>query len=119
MRELGWTGLIVVNLFGLRATDVSELSRSKDPVGPHNNDYIQQAFREADVIVVAWGSSKKFPKGHEDRWLEVMGLLPPKSKLFCLGETCLDGHPKHPLRLAYSTPLIRWRPGHAQNANQS
>jgi hypothetical protein len=109
-RTHAWKRIIVVNLFAYRATDVSDLGRVQDPVGPHNDDYIRQAFEEADQIIVAWGAGKKFPKGFEGRWLEVAAMVPKGKKLYSIGVPCNDGHPKHPARLAYDTPLNVWKP---------
>lgn len=109
MRHHGWAKSIVVNLFALCATDVKELARAKDPIGPFNDHYLGLAFEEADLIIVAWGSSKKFPRGYEGRYLDVMDAVPAGKKVMSIGFPCNDGHPRHPLYLSYEERLHPWR----------
>ena len=71
-----------------------------DPVGPENNEWLLRSIREAERVVVAWGIHGSL----HDREREVLELLP--SEVFCLGTT-KAGKPRHPLRLAASTPLRR------------
>ncbi len=52
----GMSELLVVNLFALRATDPSELRTAKDPVGPENDQVIEDVLKTVDVIVAAWGN---------------------------------------------------------------
>jgi hypothetical protein len=55
----GCGGLMVVNLFGLRATDPQELRRAEDPVGPMNDHFLWGRCMEADLVVAAWGGHGK------------------------------------------------------------
>lgn len=97
----GYGRVEVVNLFAARATDPRELERFADPVGPRNDDHIRAAVARAHAIVCAWGAHKG--AGPERRAREVRQLLPPPT--YCLGVTA-GGHPKHPLYLSASTPLL-------------
>lgn len=107
-RLLGWSRLIKVNKFAYRATDVRELAKAVDPIGPDNDRYIEAAFREADVILFAYGPLAKLPKYLRRRWLEVARIADRVGKpVHCLG-TAKDGHPRHTLMLPYSTPLTIW-----------
>lgn len=105
-RRLGFGRVIVGNLFALRATDVRELARATDPVGPQNAEYLEQ-IRNADAtVIVAWGPTAKQPPAWRNRrWRTATAKF---TNLMCLG-TAKDGHPRHPLMLAYDTPLIPWR----------
>src|SRR5450755_1416997 len=44
-RALGLDGLVVVNLFALRATEPRELRRHPEPAGPANDWFIQEAAK--------------------------------------------------------------------------
>lgn len=104
-----WDRLIVGNLFAYRATDVRELGKVDDPVGPENDEHLFSMMAEADELVFAWGPLAKQPKAHRDRWSRVAwiaheAIIEPKS----IGVPAKDGHPKHPLMLAYDTPLMEW-----------
>jgi hypothetical protein len=109
----GFGGIDVVNVFAYRATDPAVLRQQfpKDPScpedwdharGPENTTWLRQAAREARRIVVAWGGNDTGPWAKNTvnilRWQD--GHL-----LSCLGFT-KDGQPRHPLMLAYATPLV-------------
>lgn len=105
-----WGRLIIGNLFAYRATDVRELGRAVDPVGPENDDHLIRILADADQVICAWGPISKQPKNRRNRFWDVLGLihgtgLSPMS----IGEPAKCGHPKHPLMLPYSSPIIPWR----------
>lgn len=103
-------GIIVVNLYALRATDPSELLRHPDPVGPLNDEYVFDALRSAAYIVTAWGAKKsnalKSHKEREDRIFQ-MAASAATAPMCHLGRT-RHGHPRHPLYLPYSSQLQEW-----------
>ena len=104
-----WGHIIVGNLFAYRATDVRELGKVPDPVGPENDDHLIKIMAEADQVVFAWGPISKVPKMRRNRWMDVAGIahgsgLDP----VCIGPPARCGHPKHPLMLPYSSPIIPW-----------
>ncbi len=93
---LGWgfEELEVVNIFALRSTDPTALTRAADPVGPRNDAAIRRAARRADLVVAAWGA-----------WGSLMGrgdaalaLLCREADVHLLGRT-RSGQPRHPLYL--------------------
>ena len=95
-------GIIAVNLFSFVSTDWRGLLNTSDPVGPENTKWIDLVCRKASKIVVAWGTKPMF---HEkivamSQFLSTLG-----APVYCLGRT-KDGSPKHPSRLAATTPLI-------------
>ncbi len=92
----GYDRLEVVNLFAYRATDPREvfaLSQSGDPVGPRNQEVINQATGDAGMIVCAWGAHGGY-MGQDET---VLGWLHDKER-YSLGLT-KDGKPRHPLYL--------------------
>ena len=106
----GWGRIIVGNLFAYRATDVRELARSFDPIGPENDAHLRNILADASRLVVAWGPMGKLPKPLRQRWRAIHGMaaaeaLVPKS----IGAPAKDGHPCHPLMLPYDRQLQTWR----------
>ncbi len=97
---------IVVNAAALISTDPNELSTADDPIGPKNDEHIELALAQADLVIVAWGGGiELLAKARREH---VLALLRSRGhELMCFGTT-QDGHPKHPSRLAYSTPLVRF-----------
>jgi hypothetical protein len=105
----GWSKLIVGNVFAYRSTDVKLLASCDDPVGPDNDFHLRHIVHDADVHIVAWGPLAKLPAELRDEWRILFAhALDAKANLRCRG-TAKDGHPRHPLMLAYSTPLKPWR----------
>lgn len=96
---------VVVNLYGLRARDVKELGRVRDPVGVLNDRYVGEACAQAERVIVAWGRYDKMP---DDALVRVEAV----QRLVGVGAWMLgvngDGSPAHPLMLGYNTELRRW-----------
>ena len=59
--RLGAGQVIVGNLFAFRATDVNALKAVRNPVGPFNDEHLEQIIADADQLVVAWGPTAKLP----------------------------------------------------------
>jgi hypothetical protein len=109
LRLLGVRHLVKINEFAFRATDVNALKTAADPIGPDNDRHIEQALRDADLHIAAWGPLGKLPPHLRSRWRDVVAIADRVGcRLMCWG-TAQDGQPRHPLMLAYSTPLIEWR----------
>lgn len=101
-------GYLAVNPFAYRATDVNELARAADPIGPGNDDEILEAIARADVLVPCWGSRAKLPPSLRPRLDEIAAWMVLSGKpLFTFGRTA-SGDPKHPLMLGYDTELEPW-----------
>lgn len=109
--RLGARRVIVTNLFAYRSTNVVALRTVDDPIGGDAADYFMRtAFRDAEINVAAWGPAAKLPWHLRDRWRHVAALAAEAGRpLQCWG-TAQDGHPRHPLMLAYATPLGEWTP---------
>lgn len=114
-RDMGCGGLIVANLFALRATDPWELSIAADPVGPKNMDYLLgaacRAHESGGLVVCAWGVHGRL----QDQDAKVTArLVELRISLQCLGTTA-EGFARHPLYLAKDTAL---QPYHGRLLNR-
>lgn len=103
-RREGCGGLIVVNLFALRATDPAALTSHPDPVGSDNDQVLCAAVGRGNLVVAGWGAHGT-PHGRDRA---VLRLLAPV-RLRCLGLTA-GGQPRHPLYLPATAPLTDYRP---------
>lgn len=97
-RSLGYGGLIVVNLFALRATDPRELYSAADPIGPENDLAIYHASNLTSVVIAAWGNHGTL----RDRDIHVMRNSLASREVRCLGIN-KNGTPKHPLYIRGDT----------------
>lgn len=57
-------GVVVVNLYGFRATKPFDLFQATDPIGPGNDRALKRAARQAKSIVCAWGAHAR----HRTAW---------------------------------------------------
>jgi hypothetical protein len=100
----GFDGLIVVNLFALRATDPRELARHPDPVGPENDEFIRDSICPWSEVVVAWGANREADR----RVTDVMEIITERAGgAGCLGVTSA-GYPRHPLYVRGNTELVTY-----------
>jgi len=95
-------GIAVVNLFSLRTPAPRELRSCPDPVGRPDDSFIVRTCLAAALVVAAWGADGAYlGRGAEVRSLLARFGIQPH----CLGVTA-GGHPRHPGRMAYATPLV-------------
>ncbi|NOD66520.1 MULTISPECIES: DUF1643 domain-containing protein [unclassified Ruegeria] len=103
-RALGFGAFQVTNIFAWRDTDPRKMRAATDPVGPENDRAILDGVDWADRVIAAWGTHG----AHLDRGPAVEQLLRQTGQpLFHLGLT-KDGHPKHPLYIAYTQQPEQW-----------
>lgn len=96
-QQLGFGGLVVVNIFALCSTDPKALYKAKDPVGPDNNETIMRLAKNAGKVVCGWGRHGKLnSRGDEVLFnLYRSGFSPNALKIN------KDGSPAHPLYIGY------------------
>lgn len=99
----GWGagGIIVVNLFALRATKPTALKTHYDPIGSRNDGFIREAAEEAAVMVCAWGAHEMAAKRSQTVLAQLHEVNAP---VRCLGVT-KSGAPRHPLYVKGDTEL--------------
>lgn len=110
-RGWGAGGIIVVNLFALRATNPKALARHADPVGPENDDAILDAAAAALAlggrIIAAWGANAMARERGRIVANLVAGYVGAQ-RLLVMGTTG-EGAPKHPLYLKGDLYPRPWR----------
>lgn len=107
-RRRGAGGLLIGNLFALRATDPRVLRQALDPVGVHNDAIVARIMNSKTVeeIVIAWGNEGRLC----GRGAEFLLHWPP-TRLRCLvppgrSPFTKDGQPRHPVRIPYNSEFI-------------
>lgn len=100
----GYGGIVVVNLFALRATDPGELERQGGVVGPENDRTIIMEARAAGRVMAAWGAHGTL----FSRSRKVVTMLRDAGvMLHHLGQTS-TGEPRHPLYVKGDTLPVPW-----------
>jgi hypothetical protein len=103
-RRWGYGGIVVTNLFALRATDPGALREHPDPVGPHNDQAILAAACSCALVVCAWGSHGDIRgRAGEVEWLLRRQRIRPHYL-----RRNQDGHPAHPLYLKGDIRPVPW-----------
>jgi hypothetical protein len=96
-KEWGYGGLLVGNLFAYRSTKPKELLLAEDPIGPENLKHFNEMYKEAAVVICAWGNSGIVNKLGK-KLTEYKPLKGWIGFLYYL-DLAKDGTPKHPLYL--------------------
>ncbi len=98
-------GIMVVNLFGYRATSPLDMLVAADPIGPSNDVYIEETLAaKPKLAIAAWGVGGN----HMDRARKIADKCHAFGvPLHCLGVT-KDGSPRHPLRIGYAVSPVLW-----------
>lgn len=98
-KDWGYSGMYMLNLFALRATDPRVMMSHHEPVGRRNDEEIVRYCGIAGIVIAAWGNHGK----HLDRDAHVLRLIP---NIHHLGLT-KSGCPRHPLYLRATTEPMR------------
>lgn len=103
-RVLGYGAFRVTNIFAWRETDPRLMRAATDPIGPGNDAAILAGCAWADRIVAGWGTHGAYL----DRGPQVAQVLARSGQpIYHLGQT-KDGHPRHPLYIAYTQQPQIW-----------
>ena len=103
-RTLGYGAFRVCNIFAWRATDPRDMRAAADPVGPENDAALACSARWADRVLCAWGTHG----AHLGRGPAVERLLRATGRPLCHLGLTRDGHPRHPLYIAYAVAPSDW-----------
>ena len=103
-RALGYGAFRACNLFGLRETDPGKLKRARHPEGPDNRAQIKAAIDWADDVLCAWGVHGV----HRNQAEKLMPTFRKSTKPCLVLGLTKDGHPRHPLYIAYKNQPFFW-----------
>jgi hypothetical protein len=59
-RGWGYSGMVMLNLFGWRSTEPKGLLEADDPIGPANDEALLEWCRPMRQIICCWGSTAGF-----------------------------------------------------------
>lgn len=106
-KDWGYDGLLVANLYALRATYPGDLALSDiDPVGRENDAHIEVLARRAAIVILAWGQ----PGPHRERRSTVVRLLRDDGADLHYLTLNKTGDPGHPLYLPATLKPTKWDP---------
>ena len=91
-------GIYMANLFAYRATKPQDMMAQEDPIGAHNDEYLNHLASQSKHIIACWGNDGAF----QERSDFVKQLL--KGKLYYL-KLNKSGEPRHPLYIHSSTQI--------------
>jgi hypothetical protein len=117
-RAWGYGGIVVANLFALRATSPVDLIRHPDPIGPDNDRTLRHlvaADPGVDLVVAAWGAQGAL----HDRSQAVQQLAADAGRDLHALDLTKDDEPRHPLYLRDSLTPTLWRPAPATTTPRS
>lgn len=100
VRQWGFGGLIMVNLFAKVSSKPQVLYTTDDPIGHENNYYLQEMGKRAKLCIACWGNLGNYLSRDQ----EVVKLFP---ELYVLGVNS-NGQPKHPLYIKKSQDYFLW-----------
>lgn len=117
--RLGCGEAILVNLGAGRATEPADWKRMLDPIGPENDMWIRQVFKDCrhrgGVVLAAWGVHGTFM----DRDNKVVSIAQRVGvTLGCLGYTG-GGHPRHPLYVPKKQEIVKYKHKRGVQSNES
>ena len=106
----GWGGFALWNLFTFIATHPPDLWAAADPVGARGNELLSDRklwpLQVTGPVVAGWGAFTH--QKARARVREVLSGPLAGVPLMSIGPPTKDGHPGHPLMLAYNLALQAW-----------
>ena len=102
--DAGYGGIVVVNMYGYRATDPAKLAAANDPIGHENDDTIAEALTECRDVVCAWGAHPMAAR----RTSTMINTIRQAKKAPLVWRLTQKGAPSHPLYLPKSARPIEW-----------
>lgn len=110
-RAWGYGGMFVGNSFAYRCTEQKRLLEVPDPIGPRNDDYLLEMARQAEFVILAYGTPQA--RNLQQRGTDVARmLLKAGITLKALRLSRKGKRPEHPLYLPAALTPITLGPGH-------
>jgi hypothetical protein len=85
--------LRIVNLYSFISTDPSCLLTAKDATDESNDQYIKNATRDSDIVIIAWGIEKNKYKKRKEQVKNMLKDHKIKTKGFIDSEGRVGRHP--------------------------
>jgi len=95
----GYSGLHILNVFGFRATDPSDMKKANEPIGTDNNKTILKIAKGASRVVCGWGDHGQYKGRAED----VVRMLSKHEIRLSYLDLNKSGEPRHPLYIKGDT----------------
>lgn len=106
----GYGGVVIINLFGFRATKPTDMLIAPDPVGPDNDATIfgamRQAFDVGSPLICAWGNDGAYRKRNK----QVITMAADSGIELMAFDINGSGEPKHPLYVKHDIRPQQWTP---------
>ena len=102
-KSWGFGKIVIANLFALRSSHPSLLSRDDDPIGPQNDWWLSELSVRFNFTIAAWGV-------HGSLKERAARVMPKLVNVHHLGLTTA-GHPRHPLYLPKSARPVQFPVG--------
>lgn len=104
----GFRKLVMMNIFGFRATDPKDMMKEPAPIGPLNDQRLREIAKHCKArcgqVLAAWGNHGSYL----NRSAEVTVLLQTAGvDVLCLGTTS-TGQPCHPLYIPADTMPVKY-----------
>lgn len=100
VKNWGYGGFYMLNLFAYRATDPNELTKTEDPIGINNTKTILETISKVEKVICAWGNEGILMNQNKT----ILSLIP---KPYCL-KINTTGEPAHPLYLSGTLEPIEY-----------
>lgn len=94
LMALGYGSFFMLNLYGLITSKPHKLSECPDPVGPDNDQWLDQTAKAADTVIFCWGQFSQAVWRGKKLKARFPGAM-------CFGKNN-DGSPFHPRALHYA-----------------
>lgn len=105
----GFDSWLMLNLYAQRATNPDDLHEQiNEDLHTTHLEIIKNILLQYDnlTIIAAWGNLITKRKYLNQCLKDIVAILPNNVEWKSIGEVSKVGHPKHPLYLSYTTPLL-------------
>ena len=100
-KSWNYGGFYMLNLFGYRATNPKELTKTKDPIGTENETHILEILSNVEKVICAWGNQGRLLNQNT----KILSLI---DNPYCL-KVNKSGEPSHPLYLSKDLKPVEYK----------
>lgn len=103
LAEHEYGSLDIVNLFSYISTDPEKLVKNQDLIRRETDDYIVEALKKSDLVIIAWGSDQK---KYVTRKREITGIIQKHAGNVKCFKDSQGRKGRHPSRLGNDLDLV-------------